>query len=137
MSALHCWRKRNQASGIDPTARKTTRRSSRRDPGRRACHAVAISASHSARNSRRAHPGASRETSAMKRRTKSGMTRARPEAAEILEPLHRHVERLGAGPGDLVVAARGTLLAARDFLALPARSHEPERLETPERGIHG
>src|SRR6476620_701108 len=120
MSTLHCWRNRNHASGTDPIARVITRASSRHDERGRASQAVASSASHSARNSRRAHRGASRETSAMNRRRTSGMTGARAQAPEILEALHGDIERVGAGPGDLVVAARRTLLAAGDLLVLPA-----------------
>src|SRR4051812_15044933 len=118
-------------------ARRATCASPRHVRSRRACQAAASSASHSARNSRRARLGARRETSAMKRRTRSGMTGTGAEPAEIFEALHRDLERGGAGPGDLVVAADGALFAPRDLLVLPAGSHVAERIEPPERGIDG
>src|SRR5215471_18819026 len=124
MSGLHCWRQRYQASGSAPAAR--AKRGS-----------TASSASHSSRNSRRTDLGARRETIAMKRRGTSGMTLAGTEPREVLEALPGRRERVGAGAGDLVVAARGPLLAARDLLALPARTDEPERLEPPQHGIDG
>src|SRR3982751_3100434 len=137
MSRLHCWRRRDKASGIEPSARATTRARSRHDRARSGAHAVVSSASHSARNSRRAQAGVSRATHAINRRSTLSMTGARAQPAEILEPLHGRLERCGAGGGDLVITACGTLLPARDLLALPVRLHEPERIEPPQRGIDG
>src|SRR5688572_25627627 len=114
MSRLHCWRTRNNASGTAPRARLNE-------------GWAASSASHSARNSRRRLDGARRATRPMKRRGRSRMALARTEAAKALEALQRGLQRGAAGPGDLVVAPRRTLLAAGDLLALPARSHEAER----------
>src|SRR5881392_4125428 len=124
MSTLQCWRNRNQASGSAPAARAND-------------GSVASSASHSARNSRRAAPGASRDTRATKRRGNSRMTRTRTQPGEVLEALAGDLQRLAAAAGDLVIAPRGPLLAPRGLLALPARSHEAERLEAPQRRIHG
>src|SRR5262249_961602 len=124
MSTLHCWRKRHHTSARAPKARAID-------------GSVASSASHSARNSRRAAPGASRETIAMKRRGRSGMARAWTETRAVLDALAREGERVGARAGDLVVAPRRPLLAAGDPLALPVRADEAEGLEAPQRGIDG
>src|SRR3954471_24234279 len=137
MSVLHCWRTRKIASGTAPSAwRSRCAREARGAAPDPAAHAASSSAIHSARNSRRRLLGASRDTTAMNRRTHLRMAFTRPQAAEVLETLERGLERDGARLRDLVVAACRPLLAPRDLLALPVRADEAERVEAAQRRIH-
>src|SRR3954468_8200324 len=123
MSVLHCWRTRKIASGTAPSAwRSRCAREARGAAPDPATHAASSSAIHSARNSRRRLLGASRDTTAMNRRTHSRKAFARPDAAEVLETLQRRLEGDGARLRDFVVAACRPLLAPRDLFALPVRA---------------
>src|SRR5262249_60827263 len=57
-------------------------------------------------------------------------------AVEGVIPLARFGEKRLASAGDLVVAARGALLALSDVRAFPCRPQQPFTVEPPEDRIH-